>query len=185
MSSLPLTSVYNDGYIAQAYESFKRDPSSVDESWRQFFRVAEQLTGSKGASGSYDAELLRKAAGAGELLSAIQRYGHLAVQLDPLGSPPPGAAELKPEFHGITEADLRQLPGSVLRHDAAGTASDVIQTMRDLYCGALGYEFEHLGEDVEREWFRTTIESGRATAPLTPDEKKELFQRLTEVDGLE
>jgi 2-oxoglutarate dehydrogenase E1 component len=185
MSSLPLTGVFNDGYIAEAYESFKRDPSSVDESWRQFFRVAEQLAGSAGAAGTYDPSLLRKAAGAAELLGAIQRYGHLAVQLDPLGSPPPGAAELKAEFHGITEADLRQLPGSVLRPDAEGTASDVIQSMRDLYCGSLAYEFEHLGEEIEREWFRTTIESGRATAPLTPDEKKELLQRLTEVDGLE
>ena len=41
----PITSVYNDGYIAEQYEAFRRDPASVDESWRQFFRVAQQFGG--------------------------------------------------------------------------------------------------------------------------------------------
>ena len=185
MPSLPLTGVFNDGYIADAYESYRRDPASVDESWRQFFRVAEQLAGTSGPTGAYDASLLRKAAGAAELLGAIQRYGHLAVQLDPLGSPPPGAAELKPEFHGITEDDLRQLPASALGSADEGTAADVVEKMREHYCGAIAYEFEHLNEEAERQWFRATIESGHATEPLTAEEKKALLQRLTEVDGLE
>jgi 2-oxoglutarate dehydrogenase E1 component len=187
MSSLPITSVFNDGYIAQAYESYRRDPASVDESWRQFFRVAEQLSGtSTAAGGAVDASLLRKAAAASSLLGSVQRFGHLAVQIDPLGSPPAGAAELSPEFHGISEADLRQLPASALDPDAAtGTAADVIQRMRDLYCGALGYEFAHLEEEAEREWFREAVESGSVVAPLSADEKKALLQRLTEVDGLE
>ena len=188
MSSLPFTGVFNDGYIAGVYESYRRDPSSVDESWRQFFRVAEQLGGT-GASGGYDASLLRKAAGAAELLGAIQRYGHLAVQLDPLGSPPPGAAELKPGFHGITDEDLRQLPATALPVSGGagdeGTAADAIQRMRDLYSGPLAYEFEHLNEEAERQWLRATIESGEAAKPLTADEKKALLNRLTEVDGLE
>src|SRR4051812_23021209 len=105
MSGLPIVSVFNDGYIAEMYESFQRDPASVDESWRQYFRMVGQLGGSSGAAGGYDASVLRKTAGAAALISAIQRFGHLAVQLDPLGSPPPGAAELKAEFHGITDAD--------------------------------------------------------------------------------
>src|SRR4051794_5454482 len=184
MSSLPITSVFNDGYIAQAFESFKRDPSSVDESWRQFFRFAAQLAGTDSVSSGVDASLLKKAAAAANLVGAIQRHGHLAVQIDPLGTAPAGAAELRPEFHGITEADLAQIPASALGYED-GTAADVVQRMRELYCGAIAYEFEHLGEDGERQWFRATIESGEATKPLTDDEKKALFQRLTEVDGLE
>jgi 2-oxoglutarate dehydrogenase E1 component len=57
--------------------------------------------------------------------------------------------------------------------------------MRELYCGALAYEFEHLGEEAEREWFRSTIESGAATTPLSVAERKALLERLTAVDGLE
>src|SRR3954467_720084 len=161
MSTLPITGAFNDGYISELYETYRRDPGALDESWRQFFRFAESLSGTR-SDGAIDESLLRKVAGAAALLGAIQRYGHLAVQLDPLGSPPLGAAELKPEFHGITEADLAEIPASALGYDD-GTAADVVHRMRELYCGALGYEFEHLGDEAERQWFRETIESGEAT----------------------
>jgi 2-oxoglutarate dehydrogenase E1 component len=185
MSSLPISGVFNDGLIAELYESYRRDPASVDESWRQFFRLAETLGAQGPTAAGVDASLLRKTAAAASLLGAIQRYGHLAVQLDPLGTPPPGAAELKPEFHGITDAELAQVPASALGYDDGGTAADVVQRMRDVYCTTIAYEFEHLGDEDERAWFKKAIESGEATAPLSDDEKRLLLNRLTEVDGLE
>src|SRR5580765_1363001 len=111
MSGLPITGAFNDGYVAELYETYRRDPGAVDETWRQFFRLAESLGG--GGVRADDA-YLRKVAGAAALVGAIQRYGHLAVQLDPLGSPPVGAAELTPEFHGITDADLHDIPAAAL-----------------------------------------------------------------------
>src|SRR3954470_12033514 len=187
MSGLPISGVFNDAYVAELFDAYRRDPAAVDESWRQFFRLAESLGG---GSARTDDSYLRKVAGAAALVGAIQRYGHLAVPLDPLGSPPVGAAELKPEFHGITEADLHDIPSSALLgpYEGAvlsGTAADAVQRMRELYCGQIGYEFEHLEEEAEREWFRRTIESGEVTAPLSDEEKKTLLERLTRVDGLE
>ena len=103
MSSSPITSVFNDGYIAEQYEAYRRDPNSVDESWRQYFRVAESLgaaglvagapaAGAPAAGGAGgDASLATTAAGAMALIQAIRAYGHLAVAIDPLGSPPIGA----------------------------------------------------------------------------------------------
>ena len=115
---IAITSVFNDGYIAEQYEAYRRDPGSVDESWRQYFRVAESLgqpaRGGAAAPGGGDPEMPRKAAAAMALIQAIRLYGHLAVQIDPLGSEPLGAPELTPEFHGITEADLRAVPGAAL-----------------------------------------------------------------------
>ena len=94
MSSEPITSVFNDGYIAEAFESYRRDPSSVDESWRQFFRFAERLGNALpeavGVSGQVDESLLAKAAAAASLADSIRAYGHLAAQIDPLGNTPPG-----------------------------------------------------------------------------------------------
>src|SRR5439155_2617623 len=154
MSGSPVTSVFNDGYIAELYERYRRDPASVDEQWRQYFRFAEQLTGGAPATGiaaPADAELLRKVAAAAGLVSAIQRYGHMCVQIDPLGTPPIGAAEMRPEFHGITEADLAHLPAPALG-GGAGTGADVVARMRELWCGAIGFEYDHLEEEQEREW---------------------------------
>jgi len=181
----PTTTVFNDGYIAETYEAYRRDPSSVDESWRQFFRTAESLAGITGAtSAASDPTLLRKTAGAAAMIDAIRHYGHFAVQLDPLGSQPPGAAELTPEFHGITEQELADVPASALGY-AEGTAADVVRSLRGVYCGKIGLEFVHLGDEEERLWFRRTMEDASLTQPLSAEEKLAVMQRLTEVDGLE
>lgn len=183
----PTTTVFNDGYVAEAYESYRRDPASVDESWRQFFRTAESLAGITGGAvggGRADDALLRKTAGAAALVDAIRQFGHLAVQLDPLGSAPPGSPELTPEFHGITEHDLADVPATALGYES-GTAADVVAKLREVYCGALALEFAHVGSAAEHEWFRTQMETGTFTRPLTNDEKTAVLRRLTEVDGLE
>ena len=188
MSSEPITSVFNDGYIAEAYESYRRDPSSVDESWRQFFRFAEGIAGVTGTTApgivTADSEILRKVAGAASLVDSIRAYGHLAAQTDPLGNTPPGTPELTPEFHGLTEADLQSIPGAALRV-SEGTAAEVVARLRSLYSANVGFEFDHLGDAKEREWLREQIESGRVLEPLNAEEKKAVLRRLTEVDGLE
>jgi 2-oxoglutarate dehydrogenase E1 component len=192
MSSDPVTGVYNDGYISEAYEAYRRDPASVDESWRQFFRFAESLGGTAPAASAgepvpasqIDPAFLRDVAAAAELVDAIRSYGHLAVPLDPLGTPPEGTPELTPEFHGLSQEHLASIPGIALGA-SGGNAADVVAHLRELYSSRIGFEISHLGRVEEREWLRQQIESGRLNAPLSDEEKKSILHRLTEVDGLE
>src|SRR5450631_1540316 len=135
----PTTTVFNDGYIAEMYETYRRDASKVEESWRQFFRTAESLAGVPDGTRTDD-RLLRTAAAAASLAEAIHEYGHLAVQLDPLGSAPPGAPELTAEFHGVAEGALADVPATALGY-RDGTAADVVQRLRNVYCGAIALEF--------------------------------------------
>jgi 2-oxoglutarate dehydrogenase E1 component len=185
------SSVFNDAYIAELFENYQRDPDSVDESWRQLFRLAQSL-GSGMASRAGDGETsvsaepayLRKVAGAAALIDGIRHYGHLAAQLDPLGAKPPGAAELTPEFYGIAGQDLAHVPAIALGFDL-GTAADVADRLRQIYSGTIGYEFMHLEEEAERFWFRQVIEHEEIPRYLTKDEKRAMLQRLSAVDGLE
>ncbi len=181
----PISGVFNDGYIAELFETWRRDPSAVDESWRQFFRLAERLGGgSPGATASSDPALLRKVAAASALAEAIRAYGHLAVQLDPLGTPAAGAPQLTTDFHGITDADLDTIPAEALGLEGR-SAADGIRKLREVYSSNLAVETEHLGDEEERAWFRAQLEGGVLQRTLTPDEKKAVLRRLTEVDGLE
>jgi 2-oxoglutarate dehydrogenase E1 component len=199
MTSTPIIGVYNDAHVAELYEAFRRDPASVEESWRQYFQFAESLAGatpaqavamaapavSSGAvSAPVDAGYLRKVAGAAALIDAIRQYGHLAAPIDPLGSAPVGAAELTPEFHGIAEADLALVPAHALGYES-GTAADVAAQLRSCYSARIGYEFGHIEEEVEREWLRQVIEGGSYGTTLDADEKVGVLRRLTQVDGLE
>ena len=216
MTSTPITGVYNDAFIAELYQSFRRDPTSVEESWRQYFEFAHSLTalagegvanlrsvapsvtasaardvdGDTGATAGVTAALgtdvgyLRKVAGAAALIDAIRNYGHLAASIDPLGTPPAGAAELSPEFHGIAESDLALVPAMALGYEQ-GTAADVANRLRAVYSNRIGYDVGHIEEDVEREWFRTAIEGGAFAPALGSEQKLAVLRRLTQVDGLE
>ncbi len=194
MSAPSVSSVYNDAYITELFEKFQRDPNSVDESWRQLFRLAQSLgsemaphTGpASGGATMVAAEpaYLRKVAGAAGLIDGIRHYGHLSAQLDPLGSKPSGAAELTPEFYGITDADLAMVPAIALGFDL-GAAADVADRLRQIYSSTIGYEFMHLEEEAERFWFRQVIEHEELPRYLTREEKRAMLARLSEVDGLE
>ncbi len=189
----PISSVFNDAYAAEQFERYRQDPTSVEESWRQFFRFAEQAMGgfsplaaaSPAAGPLQNESYARKVAGASRYVNAIRRYGHLAVQLDPLGSPPPGAPELTLEFFGITEADLDIVTGASLGFPHLGTARDVATRLKKRYCSNLAVEVMHLGSEEERAWFRQLFTEEKLTAPLTADERKQVLRRLTEVDGFE
>ncbi|MBL0171970.1 MAG: 2-oxoglutarate dehydrogenase E1 component [Gemmatimonadaceae bacterium] len=196
MSESAITSVFNDGLIAEQFERYRHDPASVDETWRQYFRIAESLFASSPSSASRPTsrsavseapglEMLKKVAGAASLLQAIRDYGHYAVQLDPLGSPPAGADELSEAFHGLTEADLASIPGAAIGDDRFPTALDNIRRKREVYSEHIGYEVWHLEANDEREWFRLAFRDGILTRDLTIDEKQAMLHRLNEVDGLE
>ena len=193
-----ITSVFNDGIFAEQFERYRHDPASVDETWRQYVRIAESLFG-QGATGSsatpsatpsaggatYDVAFLRKVAAAASLQQAIRSYGHYAVQLDPLGTPPPGAEDLSPAYWGLTEADLQAIPGEALGDARFATAADAIARKRAVYAGRIGWEVWHLEVDEERDWFQRAFRDGVLTRDLTPEEKKDTLRRLNQVDGLE
>ena len=195
MSRDPITGVFNDAYIAEVFEAYRRDPASVEASWRQYFGFAEALAGARGTvpvasplvgedAPPIDPAYLRKVAAAASLAEAIRQYGHLHVHLDPLGNPPPGAAELTPEFHGITEEDLRQVPAEALGIPGT-TAADATAHLRSIYSSRLAIETAHLEEEAEREWFRRVLENGELRLAMDKVEKEALLDRLTQVDGLE
>jgi 2-oxoglutarate dehydrogenase E1 component len=197
MRPQPTITAFNDGVIAEQFERYQQDPASVDESWRQYFRTAAALFANAPSASPAattapvgdraDVAYLRKVAAAAQLVQAIRNYGHLAVQVDPLGSPPSGAIELTPEFHGITEDDLRTIPGRAIDDERFEnvTAYEVVARKREVYCQNFGIEVWHIENDDERNWFRAQFRSGHLTRPLTPDEKRAIHRRLCEVDGLE
>jgi 2-oxoglutarate dehydrogenase E1 component len=185
--SHPIASVFNDGYIAEQFEAYRRDPSSVEESWRQFFRLAESLGGAPptGAGVADQQQFAHKVAGVARYTAAIRRYGHLAVQLDPLGTPPPGAIELTLDHYGITDADLDLVSGAAIDFPHLATGRDVAERLKYRYTRNLAVEFVHCGSEEERQWFRAVFTAEQLTRPLTAQEKRGVLRRLSEVDGFE
>src|SRR2546430_7104630 len=58
---------------------------------------------------------LKHVAAAMALVRAHRNFGHLAAQLDPLGSAPPGDPSLDTERLGLTPEIMARIPAEVLR----------------------------------------------------------------------
>jgi len=135
-----------------------------------------------------DLGLLGAVASAMALVDAIRTHGHLAARLDPLGSEPLGDPALdESELEvPLTPTLQASIPASVLGvHVDGETLADVLPRLREVYCGTIAYEIEHISDHAERTWLRSAIESGRLRQPPSPDERRALLERLAQVEAFE
>ncbi len=189
-----LFDTYNAAYVQDIYEQYLQNPAAVDASWRALFERDPPRNGGllggpalviAGGGVATEAQL-RAARAAGELVDAYRLHGHRSAHIDPLGSEPPGHPQLRPEFHGITRAELANVPASMVQLEAYGdTIADVFDFLCETYTGPIGYEFEYLEDPEKREWLRQQIETRAHRQPLASAEKIHLLERLTEVEGFE
>jgi len=181
----------NAPYVAELYEDYRRDPASVDAATRAFFEQHGAPPGfeiTEASIGAVPGAPIAKIVGAVNLAESIRKFGHLAAQVDPLGSPPPGDPSLQPEFHRVTEQDLRSLPASlILGPPAEGkrNAWEVIEALRAVYSSASGFDYGHLRDPEERQWLINAIESRRFRPPADPIDEIALLDRITQEGAFE
>jgi 2-oxoglutarate decarboxylase len=133
-----------------------------------------------------DAGLLQAVQAATSLVKAHRMHGHLAAQLDPLGSQPVGDPALDPATVSLTDELMRRIPASVLRVAVPGdTFADALPRLRETYTGTIAYEIEHISDHEQRVWLRQAIESGEFRQPLEAEEKRFLLERLSKSEALE
>jgi len=179
----------NAGYVIELYERYRRNPESVDPETRKAFEAWAPLAEGSGVSPQAAPGIdIRKIVGAANLAECIRRYGHLAAQLDPLGSPPIGDPSLSPAVHGLTDDDLRQLPASLVDGPVADTSAnafEAIEKLRRIYCSTMGFDYAHVFVPEEREWLRHAAESGRFLPPMDSHSVEAVLDRITQVEAFE
>ncbi len=185
----------NAAYVEELYERYLRDRGAVDPTTAAFFDgvkpppppengARETAT----AAPPVGAPCNETVMGLVNLANAIRDYGHLAAQLDPLGTAPPGDPALAPDAHGVTEDDLLALPPHLIGGPIGENARDgldAIRQLRQVYSGRLGYDYEHVRQPEARAWLREAAESRRFRPPQDPIDPLALLDRLTQVEAFE
>ncbi|CAN5522900.1 2-oxoglutarate dehydrogenase E1 component [soil metagenome] len=188
----------NAGYVLDLYDRYLASPETVTPEWQNYFREFSPSVGSSNGSangaGVPSALVQPRTAsvdaivGAAALANSIREYGHLAANIDPLGQPPPGSPDLDAASHGISDSELAALPASIVGGAAAvgaASAREAIQQLRSIYCGAAGFDFDHVHEPAERRWLVEAVETGRFAIAMERSARRALLRRITDVEAFE
>ncbi len=135
-----------------------------------------------------DETLLGGVAAAMALVKAHRMHGHLAARLDPLGSEPLGDPALDETrlIPPLTPELQARIPAKLLRvHVPGETLREALPALREVYCGTIAYEIEHISDHAERVWLRQAIETGRYRQPLSVEERVPLLDRVSRAEGFE
>ena len=142
-----------------------------------------------------DEAMLDAVSGAVSVVKAFRTHGHLAADLDPLGSKPPGDPALNPANANLTPELMAKIPSSILRLKVPGdTFAEALPHLRAVYCGTIAYEVEHISDHEQRVWLRGAIESGEFYGEsgsgfrhswLPKEVRVEALRQLIAVDALE
>jgi 2-oxoglutarate dehydrogenase E1 component len=170
----------NIDLLDEKYAQWKSDPRLVDGDWNAFFegfelgiQKPEAPKAAPGASlqpsgGEPRREVNRdELAFRAKVVRMIESYrsqGHLAAWLDPLGPKPAEPKELQLETFGLQPEDLqRDYETQFYADGRTMKLGQMVEELRQTYCGYLGAEYMHIQNLEVREWLRQKLE-GRSTA---------------------
>jgi 2-oxoglutarate dehydrogenase E1 component len=189
----------NAAFIEDLYRRFRRDPTSVDRRWREWFAsLGEPVTETppaarRGGEAIAQAvaplapEAAQKQAAVLRLINAYRFRGHQNARIDPLGlQSQPALHDLDPHFHGLTEADMDTVfnVGSLRGPDRMPLRA-ILELVRSVYCGPIGAEYMHITSTQQKRWLQNRIEGPRLDPDLSTQQKRRILNRLIAAEGLE
>src|SRR4051794_34312233 len=142
------------------------------------------------AAGATPDEIRRAAEDSIRAMMLIRTYrvrGHLAADLDPLGLTRRDVpADLTPEYHGFTPADLDRpiWVCGVLGFEQA-TVRQIVKVLQDTYCAHIGFEYMHINEVEERRFIQARIEGEEETVQFTPEGKQSILAKVIHAEQWE
>jgi 2-oxoglutarate dehydrogenase E1 component len=149
---------------------------------------AEPKANGSAAPGSALSDVTRDSIQALMIIRSHRVRGHLYAELDPLGLEKPlSHTELDPESYGFNEEDYDR---EIYIHERLGLGEkaplrDIVERVRETYCGHIGVEYMHITSTEEKVWIQDRIEAIHNHTDFTDFGKQTILERLTEAETFE
>ncbi len=163
-------------WLEEQYQLWKSDPGQVSPDWQAFFEgfdLARQTPVS-------DSNLAAKNSAVDSLIYRYRDLGHLQACTDPLSPCLTDHAQLNLAAFGLSEADLDQTFYPLRFPKQSATLREIVELLKDTYCGAIGVEFMHIQDPTKREWLKQRMEEKRNRAQLDRAEQLHVLEKLQE-----
>lgn len=182
MSDFSFISNAHPAYIESMYVRFLENPTSIDPEWYHFFKgfeFAESSTIEKRTSGTnFSTKEFQVVA----LINAYRSRGHLLSTTNPIKQRMDRHPKLQIEDFNLSESDLSTsfAAGTECGLPAQATLSEIISHLNRIYCGHIGFEFQHIQNRDKRRWLRDRIENHRPENQygLSIEKKKRILEKL-------
>ncbi len=169
-------------YLDELYESFKADPTSVDDSWQKFFEGFEFSLQKYGEDGpAVESDLSPKETRVRNFIHAYRSRGHLKSDTNPVRQRRDHNVKLAIEDFGLEETDLKE-EFEVGQEIGIGKASlkKIKETLESIYLGPIGYEYMHLRDGEILDWFKQKCEKEAMDINPSLDQKRRILDKLNE-----
>ena len=135
---------------------------------------------------AYDTDLyLEKQSHVSQLVNMHRVRGHMLAELNPIGSEVLRHPELDIATYGLTVWDLdREFLTEGLSGPRRMQLREILDTLRDAYCGTIGIEYMHISDPTQKRWIQERVESSTQRV-LTLEEKKHILDRLNAAESFE
>ncbi|HLG97466.1 MAG TPA: multifunctional oxoglutarate decarboxylase/oxoglutarate dehydrogenase thiamine pyrophosphate-binding subunit/dihydrolipoyllysine-residue succinyltransferase subunit [Bryobacteraceae bacterium] len=126
-----------------------------------------------------------------QLINAYRVRGHLIADFDPLGQEATYHSELDPATYGLTIWDLDRefLTGTLMSDDdepqRVATLREILETLRQTYCGKIGCEFMNIQIPEQKRWLQLRMEPTGNRWPLDTAVRLRALQRVIEAEEFE
>jgi 2-oxoglutarate dehydrogenase E1 component len=121
-----------------------------------------------------------------QMINAYRVRGHLLADLDPLEYRVGHHAELNPQYYGLTIWDLdREFVCGGLCGKQTAKLRDILDTLRETYCGKIGPEYMHMKETDQKKWLQDRMEPSRNKQALDLDTKRRILMKLNDAEAFE
>ena len=204
----------NSTFIEEMYVKFVNNDPSLPDSWKNYFdeigdefnviineingpswSPSKKVTISRSKNQNIEkekfdeSEIIKSNANSIKAVAMIRSYrqrGHLIAKLDPLGlMETEYLEELHPESYGFKKDDYENkifLDGVINKQHS--NIKEILNFLRDKYCGSLGYEYMHISNPTERKWFRDRVEKVD-DFKFTQNGKEAILNKLIQAEGFE
>ena len=192
----------NAPYVEEMYEAYLENPGSVPETWRAYFDALQHVPAADGSdsrdvphapvvasfaqrakanafavkASSTDLAIARKQVHVQSLIAAYRFLGSRWADLDPLKrTERPRIPELDPAFYDLTEADMDitfSATNTYFSTNENMTLRQIVQALRETYCGTIGAEFMHITAPGEKRWWQERVEAIRSKPAFNAEQKK-------------
>ena len=131
-------------------------------------------------------DIVAREAAALQMINAYRVRGHLLADLDPLDYKVSRHPELDPQFYGFTLWDLdREFVCGGLCGKQQAKLRDILDTLRETYCGKLAPEYMFIQETVQKRWLQDRMEPARNKQPLDGATKRRILMKLNDAEAFE